>query len=56
MLLINVCNYLVCENLGVDKRSKFSLMFCHIDAFMMKMEKLCSCETSVTVYQLPFTS
>jgi len=26
-------------------------MFYHIDCFMLKMGKLCSCETLVTVYQ-----
>jgi len=31
-------------------------MFCHIDCFVMKMEKLRSCETLVIMYQLLFTS
>jgi hypothetical protein len=26
-------------------------MFCHIDCFVLKMGKPCSCETSITVYQ-----
>jgi hypothetical protein len=41
MLLIDDCNYLVCENWCVDKDLNFILCFAIMTASVLKMEKLC---------------